>query len=167
MRILLLSTVLYLTGIAVMLYVRPAFMFHADGRSKEFGADGGADKTVLPFWLYSIVLAFVAYYSAQLILGGAAAAVAAVTVAAGSRGGVTTTPDAQWHSRRDEDLVDPLPLRLKGGGGGGRSSAGRRRHAGRKYGALRKGMYFYVGGGNDSDGNESVASSFEYDSDLS
>lgn len=69
MRTLLFSMILYLTGIAVILFFRPSLMFHRDGRWKEFGigdVDGG---TIFPFWLFCIVWAAVSYIIAHLMTG--------------------------------------------------------------------------------------------------
>ena len=69
MRTLLFSMILYLIGVAVILFFRPSLMFHRDGRWKEFGigdADGG---TMFPFWLFCIVWAAVSYIIAHLTTG--------------------------------------------------------------------------------------------------
>ena len=71
--------ILYLTGIAVVLFFRPSLMFHKDGRWKEFGigdVDGG---TVFPFWLFCIIWAAVSYIAVHLLIG--ASAVPATNVA--------------------------------------------------------------------------------------
>ena len=60
MRVLLYSAVLYLLGIAIVLYLRPALMFKHSGEWKEFGVDG-VDTTYFPFWLFCIVWAVVAH----------------------------------------------------------------------------------------------------------
>jgi hypothetical protein len=60
MRVLLISMVLYLLGIAVLLYLRPALMFHKDGRWKEFGV-GSDETTVFPFWMFCIGWAVISY----------------------------------------------------------------------------------------------------------
>ncbi len=60
MRVLLYSSVLYLTGIALILYFRPALMFKNDGRWKEFGING-VDTTICPLWLFCIVWAVLVY----------------------------------------------------------------------------------------------------------
>jgi len=60
MRVLLYSAVLYLTGVALVLYFRPSLMFKQDGRWKEFGVQG-VDTTYFPFWLFCIVWAVVAH----------------------------------------------------------------------------------------------------------
>lgn len=69
MRTLLFSMILYLAGIAVILFIRPSLMFHRDGRWKEFGigdVDGG---TVFPFWMFCIVWAIISYIIAHLVSG--------------------------------------------------------------------------------------------------
>ena len=56
----------YIVGVAVVLYVRPALMFHADtGAWKEFGLDSG--RSVMPFWMFALVWAFVSYVLGTLI----------------------------------------------------------------------------------------------------
>ena len=60
MRILLYSMVLYLTGIAILLWVRPALMFKKNGEWKEFGMNN-SDTTIFPFWLFCTVWAVVTY----------------------------------------------------------------------------------------------------------
>jgi hypothetical protein len=60
MRVLLYSTVLYLLGIAVVLYVRPALMFRSDGRWKEFGIHS-VETTVFSFWMFCIIWAVVTF----------------------------------------------------------------------------------------------------------
>jgi len=60
MRVLLYSMVLYLSGIAAILYFRPSQMFRNDGRWKEFGVNS-VETTRFPFWLFCIVWAVVSY----------------------------------------------------------------------------------------------------------
>jgi len=60
MRVLLFSTVFYLAGIAIVLFIRPPFMFHHDGRWKEFGLSD-QDTTVFPFWLFCIAWALISF----------------------------------------------------------------------------------------------------------
>lgn len=81
MRTLLFSMILYLTGIAVVLFFRPSLMFHRDGRWKEFGlgdVDGG---TIFPFWLFCIVWAAVSYIIGHLLTGSVRVAEATVAAA--------------------------------------------------------------------------------------
>lgn len=60
MRVLLYSMVLYLMGIAILLWLRPALMFKKNGEWKEFGMNN-SDTTIFPFWLFCTVWAVVTY----------------------------------------------------------------------------------------------------------
>lgn len=56
----------YIVGVAVVLYMRPALMFHADtGAWKEFGLDSG--RSIMPFWMFALVWAFLSYVLGTLI----------------------------------------------------------------------------------------------------
>ncbi len=68
MRTLLLGAILYLLGVAVVLFFRPRLMFHPDGRWKEFGTVS-PDHTIFPFWLFCILWAAVAYLISVLGTG--------------------------------------------------------------------------------------------------
>jgi hypothetical protein len=62
MRLLLYSGVLYLAGIALILTLRPEFMFHSDGTWKEFGIGRNPDRyTWFPFWIFALVWAILSY----------------------------------------------------------------------------------------------------------
>jgi hypothetical protein len=68
MRRLVVGGLLYLTGIAVVLVLKPQYMFREDGRWKEFGI--GRDPknfTYIPFWLFSIIWAVVSYVLVALL----------------------------------------------------------------------------------------------------
>jgi len=53
---------LYLTGVAVVLVIRPAFMFDSSGNWLEFGIGKPADKfTPFPFWMFCLAWALVSY----------------------------------------------------------------------------------------------------------
>lgn len=70
MRRLVMAGLLYLTGIAVVLVIKPQYMFREDGRWKEFGI--GRDTrnfTYIPFWLFSIVWALLSYIFVLMIEG--------------------------------------------------------------------------------------------------
>lgn len=65
MTTLMIAMGIYIVGVAVVLYTRPALMFHAEtGAWKEFGLDSG--RTVMPFWMFALVWAIVSYVSATL-----------------------------------------------------------------------------------------------------
>ena len=62
MRRLVIAGLLYLTGIAVLLLLKPQFMFREDGRWKEFGIGRDpANFTHFPFWLFTIIWAVLTY----------------------------------------------------------------------------------------------------------
>ena len=68
MRRLVVGGLLYLTGIAVVLVLKPQYMFREDGRWKEFGI--GRDPknfTYIPFWLFSIIWAIISYVLVALL----------------------------------------------------------------------------------------------------
>ena len=66
--IFLYAGLLYLAAIAVVLLLKPAFMFRPDGTWKEFGIGRNPKNyTPLPLWLYSIVAALVSYFAVLLI----------------------------------------------------------------------------------------------------
>ena len=68
MRRLLIAGLLYLTGIAVLLVVKPEFMFREDGSWKEFGIGRDTEYfTPFPFWLFTIVWALVSYVLVMFI----------------------------------------------------------------------------------------------------
>jgi len=62
MRRLLIAGLLYLTGIAIILVIKPEFMFREDGSWKEFGIGRENEYfTPFPFWLFTIVWALLSY----------------------------------------------------------------------------------------------------------
>lgn len=62
MRLLIFSGVLYLSGVATLLMLRPTFMFTQDGVWKEFGIGRNPEThTWMPFWLFCILWALLSY----------------------------------------------------------------------------------------------------------
>jgi hypothetical protein len=62
MKLLLLSGLLYLTGVSIVLYFKPELMFTTEGEWKEFGLGRNpAQYTWLPFWLFTILWAILSY----------------------------------------------------------------------------------------------------------
>jgi hypothetical protein len=170
MRVLLFSTVVYLAGIATVLFLRPALMFDRDGRWKEFGIRGD-DTTVFPFWFFCIGWAAVSYLVAGLLTSDEAAAAltpanwvksatkaASLTTAASGlyRGfkdvGVREEEEDEDNGLQSSNAVMPLPVSGPKRGGGRKSSKPSR--------TPRKGYYLYVGGempaaaGGDSSDSE-------------
>lgn len=70
MRRLVIAGLLYLTGIAVLLLLKPQFMFREDGRWKEFGIGRDpANFTHFPFWLFTIIWAVLTYAMVVFVEG--------------------------------------------------------------------------------------------------
>jgi len=68
MRVLLYSGLLYLLGVAILLALKPSFMFTSDGGWKEFGIGRNPEKyTVFPFWLFTITWGLVSFFTIQLL----------------------------------------------------------------------------------------------------
>jgi hypothetical protein len=61
MKIILLSTLLYLFGVVVILFLKPSLMFDKNGNWKEFGFNRDNNHTWFPFWLYCILWAILSY----------------------------------------------------------------------------------------------------------
>ncbi len=103
MRVLLLSAILYLLGVALVLFYRPKSMFSADGSWKEFGTQS-PDRTLFPFWLFCILWGVLSYLIVNLFVtepvGTAATVATAVTT--------TVVPSSS------PDELMPLPPKTKG-----------------------------------------------------
>ena len=85
MEVLWLAILIYSLGLAAVLHLRPALMFHANGTWKEFGYQRASGHTLFPFWLFSVVWAFVSYaiaMAASWVLAAGPAAAAVATTAA-------------------------------------------------------------------------------------
>jgi hypothetical protein len=54
------SIILFLMIFGLMYVLQPAFLFNKDGSVREFGV-GYKNKTILPLWLFSIVLGILSY----------------------------------------------------------------------------------------------------------
>jgi len=63
------SGALYLVGVAVVLVIKPSFMFTPDGNWKEFGiGQSEARYTTFPFWLFCLLWAVLSYVIVLLTL---------------------------------------------------------------------------------------------------
>ena len=68
MRLLVFSGLMYLAGIALILYFKPTLMFRSDGTWKEFGIGRDpTDYTWMPFWLAAIIWAIISYMTVLLL----------------------------------------------------------------------------------------------------
>lgn len=61
MRVLLYSAILYLTGVVLILFIKPKFMFNEDGSWKEFGLTNSVKYTWCPVWLFCITWALISF----------------------------------------------------------------------------------------------------------
>jgi hypothetical protein len=68
MMVFLAAGILYLLGVALVLYLKPEYMFTPDGQWKEFGIGQNPERyTAFPFWLFCISWALVSYGIALLL----------------------------------------------------------------------------------------------------
>lgn len=56
----LLSIVIFLIIFGLVQIMKPSFLYNNDGSLREFGV-GYKNKTILPLWLFSIVLGIITY----------------------------------------------------------------------------------------------------------
>lgn len=67
----LVSIVIFLIVFSLVQIMKPTFLYYNDGSLREFGV-GYKNKTILPLWLFSIILGiltyiFVLYYTTYLL----------------------------------------------------------------------------------------------------
>lgn len=61
-----LSFLIYLVVICIVIYIKPRFLYNKNGKLKPFGC--GKQNTILPLWMIILLVAFISYYLAQVIL---------------------------------------------------------------------------------------------------
>ena len=61
------AILLFVTLFVILNYVKPAIIFKDDGSLREFGV-GYKNKTILPIWLATIMLAFLSYLTILSLL---------------------------------------------------------------------------------------------------
>ncbi len=66
MSIVWYALAIYIVGIAIVLYVRPAIMFRPGGTWKEFGLSNQGSYTIFPFWMFALVWAILSYAFANI-----------------------------------------------------------------------------------------------------
>lgn len=59
-NIILVSIVIFLIIFGIVQLIKPSFIYNNDGTLREFGI-GYKNKTILPLWLFSIVLGILTY----------------------------------------------------------------------------------------------------------
>lgn len=112
MRTILLSMLVYLAGIAAVLHLRPALMFHPDGRWKEFGIRD-PKATVFPFWGFCLVWALFSFGLSRLLFGGDEGAeevmsAPAVAAAVANSAAIAAAPSSSLTARVSGNLADDL-----------------------------------------------------------
>jgi hypothetical protein len=176
MRALLFSIVVYLAGIAAVLFLRPTLMFDREGRWKEFGLRRD-DATVFPFWLFCIAWAVVSYSIGRLItptepvnwIQSASTAMSLTAAGNGIRSSLAApTPvpvalPAAPAPPSASNLLTPLPVSGPASKGGRRrrveaSALKQLKQLGGGSKQLPKGLYFFVGDEDDEDDSASDAS---------
>jgi hypothetical protein len=58
----LVSVIVFLVIFGIVQLIKPSFLYNNDGSLREFGV-GYKNKTILPLWLFSIVLGILTYVS--------------------------------------------------------------------------------------------------------
>jgi hypothetical protein len=58
---------MFLVIFSIIHYLKPGLLYTKDGGFREFGV-GYRNKTVIPIWLVSIVLAILCYFSVNVYL---------------------------------------------------------------------------------------------------
>lgn len=61
------SIVIFLFFFSLIHYTKPALIYNKDGSFREFGL-GYRNKTVLPIWVFSIILAILSYLAISYYL---------------------------------------------------------------------------------------------------
>ncbi len=107
MRTLLLSGILYLIGIIIVLFLRPALMFNENGEWKEFGLVS-SEHTVFTFWMFCLVWAVLSYIICLIVVGEFNSKAVAVVAGMG-----TSVAPSLYESELPEDLVPVLPTKTK------------------------------------------------------
>jgi len=65
MSVLMFALGIYIVGVAIVLYLRPSVMFRSGGW-KEFGLANTGNYTVFPFWMFTVLWAFLSYVLATM-----------------------------------------------------------------------------------------------------
>lgn len=91
MWVFLKAGILYMLGVAVVLFLKPTIMFTPDGTWKEFGIGKGTEEyTTFPFWMFCLVWAFLAFTIIVFLEPSAPSAASASGVMASAQSYVET-----------------------------------------------------------------------------
>jgi hypothetical protein len=123
MSVLLWSTLVYLLGVAILLLLRPLFMFRKDGTWKEFGLQMTDDTSLFPFWMFCVSWAIVSYFIVRIGFSQEVAAATAAVVTTAAQAPAAATAPAPAPARKSRDLLPEyedenaiLPLQPARGG---------------------------------------------------
>ena len=59
-NITLVSILLFISVFGIVQIIKPAFLYKPDGSTRDFGV-GYKNKTIMPVWLFSIILGILSY----------------------------------------------------------------------------------------------------------
>jgi hypothetical protein len=59
-NITLVSILLFISVFGIVQLIKPAFLYKSDGSTRDFGI-GYKNKTIMPVWLFSIILGILSY----------------------------------------------------------------------------------------------------------
>jgi hypothetical protein len=105
MEVLWLAIIIYSIGMAAMLHFRPALMFHENGTWKEFGYQRDSRHTIFPFWLFSVVWAFLSYVLATTF-SWSSASTAVVSSAMLNRDVMIPVSQEEDYEANEEDVEE-------------------------------------------------------------
>ena len=66
-NITLISIILFVVIFSMIQFAKPAFLFKSDGSLRVFGI-GYKNKTILPIWLFSIILGMLSYLAVMFYI---------------------------------------------------------------------------------------------------
>lgn len=111
MKRLLYSGLLYLTGVSIILYLKPELMFNKEGEWKEFGLGRNPDQyTWLPFWLFTILWAILSYL---LVLSFTSSSSPSSSYTSSLFNNVTELPVANEELEPENVSIRALPSSIK------------------------------------------------------
>ena len=58
--------IIYLIFIAVLIFIKPKYIYNTNGNLKHFGT--GHNKTIFPLWLLIFIGSFFSYYLSHLLI---------------------------------------------------------------------------------------------------
>lgn len=61
------SIIIFLSIFGLIQILKPSFLFNRDGSLRQFGV-GYKNKTILPMWLFAIILGILSYISVRYYL---------------------------------------------------------------------------------------------------